>query len=131
GHHDRASRRQARQIGQLGQAVLARPEQELVARKGWLEAVRGARIGANGLHAEANHRRLLAEPARQLDRDARRVWASLVGVQEGALIVRAAVPAGAKEQPAALGQWAVLTLPFLDMADFKQKIGIAGAFGTL
>src|SRR5258708_28245904 len=120
GYQDCAGRRQARQIRQLGQPVLLCTKQELVARKGRLEAMRGAGIGADSFNAEANHRCLLAEPARELHRHAGRVWARFIGIEERLLIVRASVPAGSEQQPTAFGQRAVLLLPFLDVADVEE-----------
>ena len=87
----------SRQVRELGQAVLAGAEQEVVDREGRVEGVRGARVGADGLHADAHDRRDLGQPARGLDVRAR----GLGAVEERLLVVGAGVPAGAQEQPAA------------------------------
>src|SRR5262249_10582424 len=84
------------------------------------------------LHAEADDGRLLGQPARALDRDARGVRAVLVGVQERVLVVRARVPSGAVQQPAALGQRAVLALPGADVLDVQQEVRVlAGLRGEV
>ena len=93
----RARRRQLGQVGELGEAVLARAEQEVVDRERRVEAVRGARVGADRLDADADDRRLLGQPARALGVRAGRVAA----VEERVLVVGARVPAGAQQQPAA------------------------------
>ena len=69
-----AARRRTAPVGgqlvevlQLGQAVLARAEQERVAGERRVERVRGAGVGADRLDAEPEDRRLLGQPAGALD----------------------------------------------------------------
>ena len=66
-------------------------------REGRVERVRDARVGADGLDAEADDRGRLGQPARGLGVRAGR----LAAVEERVLVVGAGVPAGAQEQPAA------------------------------
>ena len=53
-----------------------------MAREGRVEGVRGAGVGADGLHPDADHRRLLGHPSGALRAHAGRVRAGLVGVEE-------------------------------------------------
>ena len=118
--------RQPVEVAQLREPVLARAEQERVARERRVEPGRAARVGADGLHAEPDDRRLLGEPARALGGDAGRVGAALVGVEELLLVGRARVPAGAVEQPAAVGQRAVGLRPVAYVVDLQQEVGVGG-----
>ena len=107
----RAGRRQLGEVGELREAVLARAEQEVVHRERRVEAAapRPRRcptvstpmptIGA-----------LLGQPARALGVRARACAAPVADVEERVLVVGARVPARAQQQPAALGQRAVLGL---------------------
>ena len=94
GDDDRPGGREAGQVLQLGQAVLASAEERGVARERRVERVRGAGVGADGLHADADDRGLFGKPSRAVDRDAGRVRSGLIGVQEGLLAVRPRIPTG-------------------------------------
>jgi hypothetical protein len=61
--------------------------------------MRGAGIRPHGLHADADDRRFLRQPAGTFDGHARRMRAGLVGIEEPVLVARALVPSGAIEQP--------------------------------
>src|SRR5207237_2074336 len=60
---DRAGRGQLAEAHQGGQPVLPGAVHEVVAREGWVEAARHPRVGADGLHPEADDGRLLGQPA--------------------------------------------------------------------
>ena len=67
--------RQLGQVGELGETVLAGAEQEVVGRERRVEAAGRTRIGADGLHSEADDRALGGEPLGQLRVRARRARA--------------------------------------------------------
>ena len=93
--------------------------------------MRRARVGADGLDADADQAGLVREPMGALAVEAGRVRAGLVGVEEGSLVVRAGVPAGAQQQPAVLGQRAVLGLEGADVVDVSRKSGSSAASADL
>ena len=101
-----------REVLQLGQAVLAAAHQERVARERRVEGVRGAGVGADRLDA----RRRSPAPPRP---PSGRTPAEMPGVcgpvssalRKSSWSSRPGVPAGAVEQPAAVGQRPVLGLP--------------------
>src|SRR5437763_6466760 len=109
----RTAGREPVDVAQLGQPVLAGAEQVRVARERRVERVGEAGVGTHRLHADTDDRPFLGEPAGAVDRDAGRV----AGVGELVGVVAAAVPAGAVQQPAALGQRTVLGLPGGDVVD--------------
>src|SRR5437764_2586216 len=130
GDQHRPGGRQPGQVRQLRQTVLPGAEQEVVARKRWLETVRRAGVGTHGLDTEADDRRLFAQPLCQLRCHTGRVRSRFVGVQERRLVVRAAVPAGAEQEPAAGWQRTVLLLPILDVLYLEEEVRVAGALGA-
>src|SRR5439155_14699509 len=93
-----------------------------VARERRVERVGEAGVGTHRLHADTDDRPFLGEPAGAVDRDAGRV----AGVGELVGVVAAAVPAGAVQQPAALGQRTVLGLPGGDVVDGQQEVWVVG-----
>src|SRR5712691_7417967 len=95
-----------------------------MARKGGVKAMGSAGIGADGLHTDTDDRCLCGQPARALDRDARRVRPGGVGVKKPLLIARSRVPARPVEKPAAVWQRAMFSLPLLDVGDLEQVIGV-------
>src|SRR6266508_5891146 len=125
GDHHGALWGQLGKVLELRQPVPVGAEQERVAGERRVEARGGSSVGANGLDADADDRRLLRQPPGALDRDAWRVRAGLVDVAEQLVVVGARVPAGAVEQPAALGQWAVLALPLPDVIDLQAEVRVA------
>ena len=103
----------------LGQSADSRAELEVwTGNRGPTRRARGPR-GADGLDADAHQRALVGDPARTLDVEAGCVRAGLVGVEELRLVVRAGVPAGAEEQPAALRERAVLRLELGPGVEFE------------
>ncbi|GAC1638117.1 MAG: hypothetical protein NVS4B2_27100 [Chloroflexota bacterium] len=55
----------------------------------------------------------------------------LIGVEKRVLVLCPAVPARAVQEPAAIGEWAVFTLPLLDMGDLEKEVRIVAAFSAL
>lgn len=88
--------------------------------------MRGAGVGADRLYADPDDRCLARQPLGTLGREARGVRACVVGVEKAVLVRRACVPAGAADQPAALGQGAVLGFPSLDVIDLHEEVGVLG-----
>src|SRR6266545_294380 len=125
GDHHGALWGQLGEVLELRQPVPVGAEQERVAGERRVEARGGSSVGANGLDADADDRRLLRQPPGALDRDAWRVRAGLVDVAEQLVVVGACVPAGAVEQPATLGQGAVLALPLPDVIDLQAEVRVA------
>src|SRR3989442_795441 len=82
------------------------------------------RVGANRLHADAVKGALARQPLGQLDVDAGRMRSGLVCIQEGFLVIRARVPAGAIEQRGALRQCTVLALEGADVIQGEEGVGI-------
>ena len=73
----------------------------------------------------ASPRPATARTRREMPGRARR----LVGVGTASWSSDAGVPAGAVEQPAAVGQRPVLGLPRLDVLDLEQEVGVLGGLG--
>ena len=88
GDDDRARGRELVEVAQLGEAVLARAEDRLVAGEGRGEAERLAGVGADGFHAEAEEPGL-GQVGGGGRGDARGVRATLVGVGERGRVVAA------------------------------------------
>jgi hypothetical protein len=126
GDQDGAARRQPVEIAQLGQAVLVRAEQVGVAGERRVEPMGAAGVRTDRLDADSDDRCLLGQPARTLRFDAGGVRAGHVGVQERVLVRGAGVPAGPVQQPAAVGQRAVVLLPFPYVLDGQQEVGVGG-----
>src|SRR5207248_9017790 len=99
---DRAGRGQLAEAHQGGQPVLPGAVHEVVAREGWVEAARHPRVGADGLHPEADDGRLLGQPAGAVRRGAGGMGYTLVNVEEGGLVAGEALHAGEGEMPASV-----------------------------
>jgi hypothetical protein len=56
---------------------------------------------------------------------------AVAGVEELVLVAGPGVPAGAQEQPAALGERAVLGLEGADVVEGEQVVGVLGRLGGL
>ena len=116
GDHHRPGGRQPGQVLQLGQPVLARAR---AGRSGTGTAGRTSARRPRRCPPSPRRPRAPADSSASQRRtphgDARRVRAGLVGVQERGRVLAAGVPAGAVEQPAAVGQRAVLGLPGPDV----------------
>ncbi len=106
--------------------VLAVAHQVGVARERRIEGVRGAGVGADRLRADADDGRLLGDPPGAHRRDAGRVRAGLVGVEERLLARPTGVPPGAVEQPSTIGERPVLLLPRPQVGDLEQEVGVLG-----
>src|SRR5215207_5449369 len=119
-HEQRAGRRQRSKVRELRNTVLPRTEEVVVERERGVEACGRAGVDADGLHAHADDRGLLGEPAGALGVEAG------VGpvVEEELLVVGTSVPARAEEQPAALGQRPVLGLEGAYLIDGEQVVGV-------
>ena len=61
GDHDRTSRRQLVQIPQAGEPEFPCPVHRRVIREGRVEPTRLPRVGAHGLHADAEHVAILCQ----------------------------------------------------------------------
>src|SRR5215207_2705108 len=126
-HEQRAGRRQRSKVRELRNTVLPRTEEVVVERERGVEACGRAGVDADGLHAHADDRGLLGEPAGALGVEAG------VGpvVEEELLVVSASVPARAEEQPATLGQWPVVGLEGAYILDGQQIVGISSRLDRL
>src|SRR3989442_11137131 len=83
-----------------------------------------ARVGATSSHATAVKGALARQPLGKLDVDSRCMRAGLVRIQEGFLVIGAGIPAGAIEQPRALGQYTVLALERADVIQGEEVVRI-------
>src|SRR5438874_9951152 len=123
-HQNRARWWQRRQVGELGQSIFVGAQKKPVAGEMWVEGVRRARVSADRLHADAVKGALARQPLGKLDVDAWGMRSGLVRIQEGFLVIGPRVPAGAIEQPGALGRGPVLSLEGADVIQGQEVIRI-------
>ncbi len=94
-----------------------------------IEACRSARVYSDGLDADTDERRFFGEPAGTLHVEAGGLRGTGACVQEKVLVVGASIPAGAQEQPAAVGERAVLGLESADIVHGEQVVRVFLGFG--
>ena len=94
-----------------------------------VEAAGGARVGADGLHAEAGDVALRGQPARRVDVGARRHRSLVADVEERRGVLRALAPARPEQHPRAVRDAAVLGLEGLEVADGEQVAGVGRDLG--
>src|ERR1700742_1482115 len=121
----RAGGGQLRQVGQLGEAVAARAEEEVVDREARVHPTGGAGVDADRLAAVADDVGVLGQPFRAGDVRAGAGRALGAEGQERGLVLGARFPTGAEEDPAAGGDLAVLGLEGVEVRG-GQQVAVVG-----